>query len=183
MRPFPQLAKDRRSVRDYSTRPITREDLELCVEAARHSPSACNSQPWKFIVVDDPSVRAMVAGTFSSGTFKMNSFTRNAAAFIAVVSEKQKFIPWLGGKLSGKDFRRLDIGIASAHIALAAEDLGIGTCMLGWYDERKLSRILALPRSKSIELVISLGYRREGCQTSRERKLKERSEVISFNRY
>jgi nitroreductase len=183
MRPFLELAKDRRSVRDYSARPIAREDLELCVEAARYSPSACNSQPWKFIIVDDPKIRAKVAGTFAAGTFKMNSFVHDAAAFIAVVSEKQKFIPWLGGKLGGKDYRRMDIGIASAHIVLEAEELGIGTCMLGWYDEKKLAGILALPPAKSIEIVISLGYPREEGPVTGERKIKEKYNVVSFNRY
>lgn len=183
MRPFIKLALDRRSVRNYSSRPIAREDLELCVEAARYSPSACNSQPWKFIIVDEPEIRAKVAGTFATGTFKMNSFVHNAAAFIAIVSEKQKFIPWLGAKLSGKDYRRMDIGIASAHIALEAEDLGIGACILGWFNEKKLGKILGLPASKSIELVISLGYPRNEDLKAREKNMKEKHETVSFNRY
>ncbi|RKY55058.1 MAG: NAD(P)H nitroreductase, partial [Candidatus Neomarinimicrobiota bacterium] len=49
---FIELVKKRRSTRKYSTKPISREIIDKCLEAARLAPSACNSQPWYFIVVD-----------------------------------------------------------------------------------------------------------------------------------
>lgn len=59
---FLDLAKSRRSVRAYTDKNIERKDLELCVEAARHAPSACNAQPWSFVIIDDPE-----KGTSSQG--------------------------------------------------------------------------------------------------------------------
>lgn len=182
MASFLELARSRRSLRTYSPRMIERKDLELCVEAARHAPSACNSQPWKFIVIDDPAQREKVAGTFRRGTFSMNAFVRDAAAFLVIVSEKQKFVPWLGGKIACRDLRQTDIGLACAHLVLQAQELGIGSCILGWFDQKELRKILSLPPQKRIELVVSLGYPADNA-LPREKQLKKINDVISFNRY
>ena len=179
---FLELARSRRSLRTYARRGIERKDLELCAEAARHAPSACNSQPWKFIIIDDPARREKIAGTFRRGTFSMNAFARGAAAFVAIVSEKQKFAPWLGGKLACRDLRQIDLGLACAHLVLQAQELGIGSCILGWFNQKQLRRILSLPPQKRIELVISLGYPPDDL-APREKRLKEKNDVISFNRY
>lgn len=182
MSSFLELAKSRKSCRAYSPRPISRKDLELCAETALHSPSACNSQPWKFVIVDDREQKRRIASTFPTPGIAMNAFAREAAAFIAILSERQKTAPWIGGKLAKKDFRLMDIGIACAHIVLQAEELGIGTCILGWFDEKQIKNILDIPRNKRIELIVSLGYPAEGVPL-REKNLKARSETLSFNRY
>lgn len=179
---FLELARSRRSLRRYSPRKIERKDLELCAEAARHAPSACNSQPWKFILIDDPAQREKIAGTFQRGTFSMNAFVRDAAAFVAIVSEKQKFVPWLGGKIACRDLRQIDLGLACSHLVLQAQELGIGSCILGWFNQKQLRSILSLPPQKRIELVVSLGYPADDL-APREKRLKEKNDVISFNRY
>jgi len=178
---FLQLVKSRRSVRSYDARLIKREDLEICVEAARHAPSACNSQPWKFIVIDDIAKKEVIAKNAFSGIYDMNAFVREAAAFILVVSERTKLSAWMGGKLRNTNFRRIDIGIACEHLVLQAQELGIGTCILGWFNEKKLKKILFIPASKKIELVIALGYPEQS--EFPERHLKDKDEVVSFNTY
>ncbi len=181
MSDFLELVKSRRSVRAFGGRAIRRADLELCVEAARYAPSACNSQAWKFIVIDDAEKKQQVAEKAFSGLYGMNAFAREAAAFIAVISEKLKFPAWAGGKLRNTDFRRIDIGIACEHIALQARELGIGTCILGWFDERRLKKIFRVPRGKKIELVIAMGYPAQ--PKLPEKYLKDKGEVVSFNGY
>jgi len=178
---FIDLAKARRSVRAYDKRSIKREDLELCVDAARHSPSACHSQPWKFIVIDDPAKREVIAKTIFSDHYDMNAFARDAAAFIAIVSENVKLPVWLGGRLRQTDFRRIDVGIACSHIVLQAQELGIGTCILGWFDEKKLKRVLSVPFYKKVELLIALGYPLQ--DDLPEKQLKSRDHTVSFNIY
>ena len=54
---FQNLVNQRFSARDYLDQPVDRDKIELCLEAARLAPSACNSQPWRFIVIDDPSLK------------------------------------------------------------------------------------------------------------------------------
>lgn len=178
---FLDLAKSRRSVRAYTDKNIERKDLELCVEAARHAPSACNAQPWSFVIIDDPEKRDLVARAAAYGPGNLNSFARDARAFIAIVSEKQKFAAWIGGKLRNIDFRDTDIGIACAHLVLQAQELGIGSCILGWFNERKIKKILRVPRFKKIELVITLGYPAE--TELPEKNLKQRNDVIKYNSY
>ena len=88
------------------------------------------------MIVDDPEQKRAIASAFPTPGIAMNAFARDAAAFIVILSEKQKTAPWIGGKLAKKDFRLIDIGIACAHIVLQAEELGIGACIPGWFDEK-----------------------------------------------
>jgi len=178
---FMELAKKRRSIRRYTGEKIDRKDLDKCVEAARYSPSACNNQPWKFIIVDDPQKTLDVAKRAFSRAYKMNTFVMNASAFIVIVSEKQKLAPMLGGIARGTDFRLIDTGIACEHIVLQATELGIGTCILGWFDEKGLKRLLSVPRNRKIDLVISIGPPQQ-IQPA-ERRLKDFSSVVSYNGY
>lgn len=178
---FTDLVKSRRSVRVYDKRNIKREDLELCIEAARHAPSACNSQPWKFIIIDDIAKKELIAASVLSGLYSMNTFAHKADVFIAIVSEKIKFLSWLGAKLRKTDYRHIDIGIACCQLLLQAQELGIGTCILGWFDERRLKKILSVPPVKKIELVIALGYPKNAKPA--DKYLKDKSEIISFNKY
>ena len=86
------LIQKRRSVRRYANRPIPKEDILKCLEAARLAPSACNSQPWHFIVVDEPELKARVSDRIFSGLYSMNKFAKEAPVLVAVVSEKMKFL-------------------------------------------------------------------------------------------
>jgi len=110
------------------------------------------------IIIDAPLKKEKIVKTVLSGPYKMNSFAENAGALIAIVSEKVKLSTWLGGKLRKTNFARIDIGIACSHLVLEAEALGIGTCILGWFNEKKLKRLLNVPRSRRIEILIALGY-------------------------
>ena len=178
---FLELAGSRRSVRSFDGAAIRREDLELCVEAARLAPSACNSQPWKFIVIDDAPLKEAVGKECFGRPSGFNDFARRAAAFITLVAEPVKFTSWAGSKARNTDFRRIDLGIACSHLVLQAQELGIGTCILGWFDEARLKKLLSVPRKKKIELVVAMGY--PAGAASHERHLKGKEDVLSFNRY
>ncbi|MDD3089038.1 MAG: nitroreductase family protein [Candidatus Omnitrophica bacterium] len=180
---FHELAESRRSCRSYSDDPIERKDLEKCVDTALLAPSACNAQPWKFIIVDDPATVKKVASTFPKTPGSLNSFASGARVFAAIVSEKQKFIPWIGGKLSGKNFREMDLGLAAGHFVLEARELGIGTCIIGWFDEKKIKQVLGVPRNRSVRLLISLGYPGNESLNPQPRRLKDKRETVGDNRY
>ncbi|MDD5218482.1 MAG: nitroreductase family protein, partial [Candidatus Omnitrophica bacterium] len=156
------------------------EDLLKCVEAARLAPSACNSQPWSFIVVDAPDRVRDIGQKIFSGLYNMNRFAIEASALIVVISEKQKFLSVLGGKIRDTRYYLIDIGIACEHLVLQAEELGIGSCWLGWFDEKALKAALSVPRDKKIDIVIALGYA-EGDASSRPRIRKTLDEITSFD--
>ncbi len=175
------LIGQRRSIRKYLSKPIPKADLLKCVEAARLAPSACNSQPWKFILVDDPELKTQVCQEIFSGIYSMNQFAKEAGALVVVVSEKGRFLSGLGGQIRDTRYFLVDIGIACEHLVLQAEELGLGSCWIGWFDERKLKKRLNIPKGKKVDIVITLGYSDPERPAPRPRKTLE--EISSFNTY
>ena len=181
MNSFLELAQSRQSDRAFdTTRPVEKEKIDAILEAARIAPSACNAQPWHFIVVDDPELKNQVADATSEKLLGMNHFTKQAPVHIVIVEENVNLTSGIGGIIKNKHFAFLDIGIAAAHIVLAAKDLGLGSCMLGWFDEKRMRKILNVPSSKRIVLDIVIGY---SIQETRTKKRKSSDSVISTNKY
>ena len=152
---FAELAKKRQSDRKYKDQAVEGEKLIQCLETARISPSANNSQPWKFIVVDDFEKKEQIAEC--SIGLGMNKFTHQCPVIVAVVLEKQNFMSTIGSMIKNKDYSLFDIGIAVNQFCLQAADLGLGTCIIGWFDEKKIKQILGV-RNRRIPLLISVGY-------------------------
>ncbi len=155
---FLELARKRRSVRSYRPDPVPREAIDRCIEAARLAPSACNSQPWYFVVADSPEMRDKFVEAAYSGLHSMNSFARSAPVHIAVIRERSKPAARFGGLFRSVDFALMDLGIACEHLVLQAAEEGIGSCMLGWFDEKGVKKALGLPGTSKVDLVICLGY-------------------------
>jgi nitroreductase len=175
------LIQRRKSVRKYSPDPVPREALLKCLEAARLAPSACNGQPWKFIVVDEPGLRRRLCDEIFSGIYSMNRFAKDAPVLVAAVSEKEKFLSASGGRIRNTRYYLIDIGIACEHLILQAAELGIGTCWIGWFNERKLKKVLRVPRRNKVDAVISMGYFEGEGPPARPRKSLE--EITAFNGY
>ncbi len=181
MKTFFDLAHYRQSDRAFDpNRPVEKEKIERILEAARMAPSACNSQPWHFIVVDNPELKNEVADAVSAKLLGMNHFTKQAQIHIVVVEEKVNLSSSLGGWIKDKYFAHLDIGIVAAHICLAAEDEGLGSCMLGWFNEKKVKKLLNIPDSKRVLLDIVIGYSN---QEKKEKRRKTMEEIVSYNKY
>jgi len=178
---FLELAKKRESSRGYLDKAVERDVLKRCVEAARLAPSACNSQPWHFVVVDETEQVAQVASATKMKVTGLNSFSDQVPAFAIVVAEKANLSAQIGAWLKRRDFRLLDIGMAAEHFCLQAADEGLGTCMLGWFNERKIQKSLSIPRSKRIALVIAIGHPSDS--RSREKVRKPHETIHSFNNY
>ncbi len=152
--------------------------IDSCLEAARLAPSACNSQPWSFIVVDDEKIKNEIVKKALSGIYKMNDFVREASTLIVVLTEHSTYIARMGGQLRHVKYSLIDIGIACEHLILRAVELGLGTCWLGWFNEKAVKKVLGLPKSKKIDVMISLGYP-EGA----DGKDKKRKSLIKTRRY
>lgn len=175
---FSELIKLRQSVRQYSDRSVEREKIIACLEAARLAPSANNSQPWKFIVVDEPELKNRVADCTAS--LGMNKFTYQAPVMVVVVLEKENLFSSLGGKVKDKIFCHYDVGLAIGQFCLQAAELGLGTCIIGWFDEKKIRELLNINRKRRIPLIISLGYSEEPLKA---KKRKPAGEMSSWNVY
>ena len=159
---------------------IEKDKIKRILEAVRLAPSACNSQPWHLIVVDEPELKNKVADTTSSRVLGMNHFTKQAPVHIILVEEKVNLSSGVGGWIKNKDYAQLDLGIAAAHIALAAHAEGLGSCIVGWFDEKKMRQLLHIPDSKRVWLDIVIGY---STQPLRLKKRKQKDEIATFNSY
>lgn len=178
---FYEIVTNRQSCRKYDTeKKVDREVINRILEAARNAPSACNAQPWHFIVVDDPELKNKVADSASARLLNMNHFTKQAPVHIVVVEEKVNLTSGIGGIVKDKHFAFLDIGIVAAHICLAAEAENLGSCILGWFAEKKMKKLLNVPDNRRIVLDIVIGY---PAQPLREKKRKDFDEVVSYNKY
>jgi len=158
MAEFLKLCRTRRSVRRYASTPVPRECMDRCLEAARLAPSACNSQPWSFVVADSEPVRGRLAEAAFSGPYSMNRFALIAPVLIAVLTERSRFAAAVGGFFRGVQYNLIDVGIACEHLVLQAAEEGLGTCWLGWFNEKAVKKVLALPRAAHVDILISLGY-------------------------
>jgi len=175
-----ELIVRRQSDRKYSKQPVEKEKLGRIIEAGRMAPSACNAQPWKFIVVDDSVLCEKLAEAASAKLLGMNSFVNQAPLMIVVVREQPNFTSKIGGTIKNKDYSLIDIGIASENICLQAEAEGLGSCMLGWFDEPMVQKLLGIPKSKRVELIITLGY---SLNEKREKRRKPEEITVSYNKY
>lgn len=174
------LIKSRQSDRKYSNKPVEQEKLDRIIEAGRMAPSACNAQPWKFIVVTDPDLVSELAKAASAPLLGMNTFVAQAPVQIVIVREKPNLTSKIGASIKDKDYSLIDIGIASENICLQAKAEGIGSCMLGWFDELRVKKLLGVPKTKRVELIITLGY---SLSDQREKRRKPGEETVSYNKY
>ena len=179
---FQELINHRQSVRKYREKPVEPWKIEKIIEAVHIAPSACNSQPWKLIIVDEPDLKNEVAKATFSKTVAFNKFAVEAPVIAVLVIEKAKLIAQIGGSIKNQEYPMYDIGIAAAHFCLQAEELGLGTCMIGWFDQKKIQQLLKIPEKRKVGLIITLGYPPEDYKM-RNKIRKPVEEICGFNRY
>lgn len=173
---FWESAHKRESCRRFSDRRPDKEALVRCIQTARLAPSACNSQPWSFAVVNSETLSPVVAKCTQS--MGMNAFTDSCPAFIVVCEEPANLSAKLGGVVKKQAYASMDIGLATAHICFAALEQGLATCILGWFDEKALKKALGLSRGTRVRLVVAVGYAADD-----RRRLKKRKPLEEILRY
>jgi nitroreductase len=174
---FINLVKQRTSCRSYDPKPIPKEHLELMLEAARLAPSACNKQPWRFVVVEEEAVRMrLIEEAFLAGI--QMKWAAHAGAIIALGMEKSAITHKIAPKISGVNYPLLDLGIAGEHLVLQAEELGLGTCWIGWIRPKEVRRIVDWPRSVEPVSLITVGW-----PASEERKIRPRLSMDEMARW
>ena len=176
------LINKRQSVRRYANRAVEEEKIQRCLDAALMAPSACNAQPWKFIVVNEPSLVKIVARETWNKIAAFNKFVDEAQVIIVITMEKSPMVPSLGKMIKHIDYPYIDIGIAAEHFCLQATEEGLGTCMLGWFNEKPIQKLLNIPKNRKIGLLISVGYEPDDYK-QREKIRKKIESVVSYNRY
>lgn len=178
--PFQQLVKSRRSVRRYLDKPVEREKILRCIEAARLAPSADNVQPWRFLIIDDPELKAQFSREVFSGIYFISKFAAKAPVLILILARLDIIANRIGKQIQNIHFYLIDIGIAGEHIVLQAEELGLGTCWIGWFSPRKARKFFNIPRKYKIVSLMAMGYYEK--KPSKEKKRKKLEEIAWFNK-
>jgi len=177
---FLKLVKARHSVRKYQDRPIAKKELLKCVEAARLAPSASNSQPSRFIIIDDPEAKLQFARHAFSGVYAATKWAAKAPAIIVLLAELDLMANRIGKQITGLHFYLIDTGIAGEHFVLQAQELGIGTCWIGWFSAKGVKKALHLPAKYKPVAIIAAGYP----ETSKAKRKKRKSlkDIHWFNK-
>jgi nitroreductase len=167
----------RRSVRGYATRLIPDDVLQRLCQAMRGAPSACNLQPWHFILVTDAELRRQVAHAAQDQTWMAD-----APVIVVACGLPDQAYQHMRG--SGNSVE-IDVAIALDHLTLAAVAEGLGTCWIGAFHESEVKRLLDIPAPVRVVALTPLGY---PDATSVHRRLREDerkplSEIVSRNRY
>lgn len=168
---FMEIARNRQSCRGYDSREVEPEKLQAILEAARLAPSACNGQPYQLTVCRGQTAKAVADATRGMG---LNKFASQAPVLIVISEMPYVRSAALGAKLKGNDYRSIDIGIAAAYLTAEATAQGLGSCILGWLDDKKIRQICGL--EQPVRLVITLGYAKD--DTLRPKKRKDLPELV-----
>ena len=161
-----QEIQKRRSIRKFTENPVEKQKIDTIIEAALRAPSSMGRDPWDFIVVDDKELLEKLSKAKPHGS----SFLKDAALGIVVCADISKSDIWVE-----------DTSIASTHIYLAAESLGLGAC---WIQLRKrkhsdditageyVASVLNLPVEMEVLSIIAIGYPAEEISPHKKESLK-----------
>lgn len=178
---FVDLVKVRQSDRAYMDKPVDRNLLKTCVEAARLAPSSCNAQPWSVVIVDDPELKNRVAKTTMLPPSSFNKFVSEAPVIVALIMEQDSAVSSAGAKVRNIQYPLIDIGAFAENFCLQAAELGLGTCIIGWVRDKELRKLINIPGKRKIPIVITVGYPKDN--TTRQKSRRSLDDICKFNSY
>jgi nitroreductase len=171
---FNEIARCRQSCRSYDgTREVEGDKIDAILETAILAPSACNGQPYHITVCRGERAKK-IAGCI--GGRGINTFASQVPVFLVISEEAYVPTAALGAKLKNNDYRSIDIGILASYITLEATAQGLGSCIIGWLDDKSVREVCG--GCGKVRLIIALGYEKEGT-VLREKKRKSLDELVA----
>lgn len=171
---FYKLSAARYSCRNYNREPVGRDVLTAVVDAARLAPSACNRQPWVFVVVDEEGpARDAIMKAYD------REWIASAPAFIVACGNHAE--AW-HRPADGKDHTDVDVAIAVEHICLAAASLGLQTCWICNFNAPMVAEALNLPEEMESVAVIPIGHPAEN-NIVPEKKRKTTDDILRWGSF
>ena len=143
---FPEVIAARKSIRNYSNKPINKVTIMKCLEAARLAPSWANKQCWHFIVVMDKDKIEKLSSA-------INFWLKDAPAVVVACGDPSK-----SGFKNDQHYYLVDVAIAFEHFVLAATNEGLGTCWMGGFDEEIVKTLLDIPSQIKVVALTPIGY-------------------------
>lgn len=171
-----ECIKTRRSIRKFKEEPVARETVNAIIEAASMAPSWKNTQISRYHVVENKEIKQDIADNCVLD-FEFNQKTISRAPQLVVVSmiEKRCGYERDGSFSTSKEDRweMFDAGIASQTFCLAAHDMGVGTVILGIFDEEKIAKAISLPEGQKVAALIAMGYPNQECEAPKRKIVEE----------
>lgn len=169
-----QVFRDRRSIRKYKGSPVEREKIEQILDAARVAPSWKNLQCWRFLVLADPDRRSAVLDAFPADNPGFKAIATAPVLIVVCANPAESDVE------NGIDYFIADVAIAFEHLCLAAHAVGLGTCWMGWYNEKQIKHALCIPDDIRVVGITPLGY---PDQEPKQRPRKQLSEIAYFEQW
>ena len=169
---YTELIRSRESIRNYDpNRPVPKEILVKILEAGRLAPSACNYQPWKFLVISSSVMLEKVRVCYQRDWFK------DAPHVLVILGLKDQ--AWKRS-YDGYNSIETDVAIAMTHIILAAENEGVGACWVEAYNPAVLKDAINQGENQLIFGITPLGYTKSGFKKASEKNRKSLEEIVEF---
>ncbi len=165
MNSYPELyalAQQRYSCRSYAATPVPEDVLMAILDVTRLAPSACNRQPWLFVIADSDDEREAVVRSYQ------RDWIKSAPVYIIAcgLHDKARHRP-----SDGKDHTDVDVSIAVEHLCLAATSMHLATCWVCNFDQQIIREAFRLPDNMEPIAIIPLGYPAEGSQIPDKNRL------------
>jgi len=151
------IIKKRYSCRRYRLDEVDRSRLAVMKEAVRWAPSACNRQPYTFLFISDEKIIKEIAQAVPLGPVSVNKWIETAPLIVAAVGKPE--IVWHRmTQVIDTDYHRTDAIIAMDHLSLAATEMGLGTCWVGWFHRKKVGKILKINSGEEVVILMTVGF-------------------------
>ena len=164
------VIRNRGSIRRYKTKPVPRDELLKVVEAAQFAQSAANRQPWQFVLVTDAAMKKRLVEAARN-----QAFVGEAAAVVVCLAD-----PSESARVGPFEGFLIDLAIAIENMALAAWDLGIGSCWIGAFNEDSVKELLGVPEQLRVVSLLTLGYPDEKPRVKNRKPLKD---ILHYDKF
>ncbi|MEK6646408.1 MAG: nitroreductase family protein [Candidatus Firestonebacteria bacterium] len=179
--PLMEIIRKRKSVRKYIDTPVEKEKIEAIIEAARLAPSSSNTQPWRFIAVLDKTVLSEIKAKGLGGIVP-NKWASTTPAVIVACAELNIITHRIGATIKNIDYHLIDLGIATEHLILRATELGLGTCWIGWFNEKEIKKTLNIPTTVQVISLITIGYYEDKANITAKTRMSMNS-ILFYNKW
>lgn len=156
-----EAIKERRSVRSYTDKKVSHETMEKIIDSARMAPSWKNTQTARYIVVEDEAVKNKIAEEAVLGFAHNTEIIKASASLVVLASVAKRSGYERDGSFTtakGQGWEMFDAGIAAQTFCLAAHEEGVGSVILGIFDDAKVAEIIGLPEDQNVSALIPVGY-------------------------
>lgn len=158
---FLECVSGRRSIRKFKSEPIGDELIKKIVSVASYAPSWKNTQTTRYIVVENKELLKYFADHCTAGFEHNGKIIRGAAAVIIVTTIANRSGYERDGSFTtqkGTHWESFDAGIATQTLCLAAHNEGLGSVILGIYDEIKILERVKVPEDQKISALVAIGF-------------------------